>query len=261
MCGSLCEPYWLVTVSGFQGSSCGGFPCISCGFARRVPPIRVRRQGDTLRTRVCRVNRFLGTFFRLSFGRARRCRSGKQKRLPMRLGRRSQAAMPHRGTAAPSLLCDRLPATLSFQHALRSPVSTPAVRRRNVPAAAPRMQGYFARARSRYPRFGTPTTGRAARARALPRRSRTRPTRRRPAARTGAFRPAAHGPQRARARTYIRAASSGSPSSRTPPSSIMRRPSPADATRPSSCSSAGQVDLVVAGRRRPRGRPPAPGAA
>jgi hypothetical protein len=51
--------YWLVTVSGFQGSDCGGFPAYPAVLSAAHQPIRVQRQGDTLRTRVCGVNRFL----------------------------------------------------------------------------------------------------------------------------------------------------------------------------------------------------------
>jgi hypothetical protein len=54
--------YWLVTVSGFQGSSCGGFPAFPAVLPTACQPNRVRRQGDTLRTRTSRVNRFLEVF-------------------------------------------------------------------------------------------------------------------------------------------------------------------------------------------------------
>ena len=56
LCGSLCEPYWLVTVSGFQGSSCSGFPAYPAVLPAACRLSCVRRQGDTIRTRPEAVN-------------------------------------------------------------------------------------------------------------------------------------------------------------------------------------------------------------
>ena len=50
--------YWLVTVSGFQGSSCSGFPAYPAVLSAACRPWCVRRQGDTLRIRRIRVNGF-----------------------------------------------------------------------------------------------------------------------------------------------------------------------------------------------------------
>ena len=51
--------YWLVTVSGFQGSSCSGFPAYPAVLSAACRLCCVRRQGDTLRIRRIRVNGFL----------------------------------------------------------------------------------------------------------------------------------------------------------------------------------------------------------
>jgi len=58
LCSSQCEPNWLVTVSGFQGSSGGGFPAYPAVLPAASRPTCVRRQGDTLRTRLGAVNGF-----------------------------------------------------------------------------------------------------------------------------------------------------------------------------------------------------------
>jgi hypothetical protein len=54
--------YWLVTVSGFQGSSCGGFPAYPAVLPAACHLTCVRRQGDTLRTHHERVNGFSEVF-------------------------------------------------------------------------------------------------------------------------------------------------------------------------------------------------------
>lgn len=58
LCGSQCEPYWLVTVSGSQGSDCGGFHAYPAVLPAADRQTRIRRQGDTLRTHQKRVNGF-----------------------------------------------------------------------------------------------------------------------------------------------------------------------------------------------------------
>ena len=50
--------YWLVTVSGFQGSSCSGFPTYPAVLPAACYLTRVKRQGDTLLIRTTRVNNF-----------------------------------------------------------------------------------------------------------------------------------------------------------------------------------------------------------
>ena len=111
--------YWLVTVSGFQGSSCGGFPAYPAVLPAASRQTCVRRQGDTLRIRLHRVN----SFSKLSFGpcQVRNLASHLEIRNALRVIRKASAAQ-HVGrvAAAFSLLCDRLRTAFCFQHALRS---------------------------------------------------------------------------------------------------------------------------------------------
>ena len=72
LCGSLCEPYWLVTVSGFQGSSCSGFPAYPAVLPAACRLSCVRRQGDTIRTRPEAVNGLSEVFSGTSRGDFRR---------------------------------------------------------------------------------------------------------------------------------------------------------------------------------------------
>ena len=55
--------YWLVTVSGFQGSSCSRFRLLPAVLPAACRLCCVRRQGDTLRIRLDRVNRLSELFF------------------------------------------------------------------------------------------------------------------------------------------------------------------------------------------------------
>ena len=48
--------YWLVTVSGFQGSSCSGFPTYPAVLSAARRQKLFRRRGGTLRIRLDRVN-------------------------------------------------------------------------------------------------------------------------------------------------------------------------------------------------------------
>lgn len=50
--------YWLVTVFGFQGSSCSGFPAYPAVLPAACRLCCVKRQGGTLRIRLDRVNSF-----------------------------------------------------------------------------------------------------------------------------------------------------------------------------------------------------------
>ena len=81
--------YWLVTVSGFQGSDCGGLSTYPAVLSAARRSNRVRRQGDTLRTRCCCVNRFLGSIFELRQSLVLRAVPGEEKRPPDSPGRRS----------------------------------------------------------------------------------------------------------------------------------------------------------------------------
>jgi hypothetical protein len=55
--------YWLVTVSGFQGSSCSRFRQLPAGLSAACRLCCVRRQGDTLLIRTHAVNRLSELFF------------------------------------------------------------------------------------------------------------------------------------------------------------------------------------------------------
>jgi len=96
--------YWLVTVSGFQGSSCSRFPTLPAVFSAACRLCCVRRQGDTLRIRLHRVNSFL----KLSFGpfQVRIPASNPEIRNALRVIRKASAAQClGRVTTAVSLLC------------------------------------------------------------------------------------------------------------------------------------------------------------
>ena len=87
LCGSQCEPNWLVTVSGSQGSSCGGFPAYPAVLPAANRPTCVRRQGDTLRTRLEACQRVSRTF------------SGRIDRMPMTGSGNRNAPRIHREAA------------------------------------------------------------------------------------------------------------------------------------------------------------------
>jgi len=55
---SLSRTYWLVTVSGFQGSSAAEKPISSCGFVRRHCAVRFGRRVNTLLIHSVPVNTF-----------------------------------------------------------------------------------------------------------------------------------------------------------------------------------------------------------
>ena len=94
LCGSLCEPYWLVTVSGFQGSSCSGFPAYPAVLPAACRLSCVRRQGDTIRTRPEAVNGLSEVFSSTSRGDFRR-RIPETKNASGSTGRRQSVAAPH----------------------------------------------------------------------------------------------------------------------------------------------------------------------
>ena len=106
--------YWLVTVSGFQGSSCSGFPAYPAVLSAACRLCCVRRQGDTLRTRRIRVNGFLKLSAADVAGLFEAQDRGKQGRLPNLPGRRDSGAA--RATTGSLWF---LPTHTSFQHALR----------------------------------------------------------------------------------------------------------------------------------------------
>ena len=88
--------YWLVTVSGFQGSSCSGFPAYPAVLSAACRLCCVRRQGDTLRIRRIRVNGFLKLSAADIVGLFEVEYRGKQERLPDLPGRRDSCAAPRK---------------------------------------------------------------------------------------------------------------------------------------------------------------------
>ena len=70
--------YWLVTVSGFQGSSAAGTPLLSCGFTHRQSAVRFGRRVNTLLIALAPVN----SFFRRISGRLSDPAPETEERLP-----------------------------------------------------------------------------------------------------------------------------------------------------------------------------------
>ena len=142
LCGSLCEPYWLVTVSGFQGSSCSGFPAYPAVLPAACRLSCVRRQGDTIRTRPEAVNGLSEVFSSTSRGDFRR-------RIPetKNASRIHRKASERRSTAYLRLLCSlwfRLPIPpTGFQHTLQCLSRLSAARCRTVSATAQRRKGFI----------------------------------------------------------------------------------------------------------------------
>ncbi len=92
--------YWLVTVSGFQGSSCSGFPTYPAVLPAACRLTLFRRRGDTLRIRLDRVNSFSEHFF----DRLRAVFLAPDRRLETpsdSLGRRPQDSMSAASTRLP----------------------------------------------------------------------------------------------------------------------------------------------------------------
>ncbi len=115
--------YWLVTVSGFQGSSCSGFPTYPAVLPAACRLACVKRQGDTLLIRTTRVNNFSEHFLdHILVGVPSQIRESKSASRSSRKASTGQHV--GRVTAAPLLLCDRLRTAFRFQHALRSPVGS-----------------------------------------------------------------------------------------------------------------------------------------
>jgi hypothetical protein len=115
--------YWLVTVSGFQGSSCSGFPTYPAVLPAACCLACVKRQGDTLLIRTTRVNNLSEHFFgQLSADVPSQMRDSKSASRSSRKALAGQHV--NRVTAASRLLCDRLRTAFRFQHALRSPVGS-----------------------------------------------------------------------------------------------------------------------------------------
>jgi hypothetical protein len=117
LCGSLCEPYWLVTVSGFQGSSCSGFPAYPAVLPAACRPTCVRRQGDTIRTRPEAVNGFSEHFSAATpiLGQRANQRNKDASRDPPE----GIEAARCRNCAASVSLWIRLPTSAGFQHTLQ----------------------------------------------------------------------------------------------------------------------------------------------
>jgi hypothetical protein len=145
--------YWLVTVSGFQGSSCSGFPTYPAVLPAACYLTRVKRQGDTLLIRTTRVNNFSEHFFdHLAAGVLTQIRESKTP--PDLLGRRSQDSM---STALPRRFCCYVIVSerLSVFNTRSGLLLAPAVRQRRLPPDRTRRKSISA-ARRRYPRFGAP---------------------------------------------------------------------------------------------------------
>jgi hypothetical protein len=214
LCSSQCEPNWLVTVSGFQGSSCGGFPAYPAVLSAASHQTCVRRQGDTLRTRLGAVNGFSEVFSPQAGRLTSEADLGKHERLPEVAGRRQSGAASH--VAATGWLWFRLPIPLSTH----APVSSSDVRRCGAvlyqrPTGRARWRAPALLVYTRLERSGTAASARAAkqgrRRASLAAQSTAigRAKRRLP---TCTSAPAT----RARAHVYTRA-STASPSSLTPP--------------------------------------------
>jgi len=142
LCGSLCEPYWLVTVSGFQGSSCSGFPAYPAVLPAACRLSCVRRQGDTIRTRPEAVNGLSEVFSSTPRGSFRR-RIQETKNA----SRNHRKASERRSTASLRLLTSlwfRLPIPpTGFQHTLQCLSRLSAARCRTVSATAQRRKGFI----------------------------------------------------------------------------------------------------------------------
>lgn len=193
--------YWLVTVSGFQGSGCSGFPAYPAVLPAACRLSCVRRQGDTLRTRREAVNGFpelsspaLRPVFRAQIqGNTNASRDPPE----------GVRAAWRRITATAISLWFRLPILAGFQHALQCLNDLDAVRCCTVPASAGRCKG-LAPVSSIYPRIlrrprPCPRVARSARAH----RSRATPSCERRDGQIGACRPGGSVPQLSHARSSI----------------------------------------------------------
>ena len=142
LCSSQCEPNWLVTVSGFQGSSCGGFPAYPAVLPAACRLSCVRRQGDTIRTRPEAVNGLSEVFSCAPRGdfRHRILETKNASRI-------HRKASERRSTAYLRLLCSlwfRLPIPpTGFQHTLQCLSRLSAARCRTVSATAQRRKGFI----------------------------------------------------------------------------------------------------------------------
>jgi hypothetical protein len=133
--------YWLVTVSGFQGSSCSGFPAYPAVLPAACRLCCVRRQGGTLRIRLDRVNSFSELFSdQLTAGVPSPDRDTNNASRSFRKAFAAQHV--DRVPAACPLLCDRLRAAFRFQHALRSPSGSGGAATK-ITTRPHRAQGYF----------------------------------------------------------------------------------------------------------------------
>lgn len=121
--GSLCEPLLACHSIRFSRFKLQRIPCISCGFARCVPPSCVRRQGDTLLSLACRVNG-LSELFSSHFQLCSFALSGELKTPPDLSRKAPTHSMSAACTRRPELLCKHLRAAFRFQHTLRSLVAS-----------------------------------------------------------------------------------------------------------------------------------------
>ena len=133
--------YWLVTVSGFQGSSCSGFPTYPAVLPAACCLACVKRQGDTLLIRTTRVNNFSEQFSdHLSVGVPRQIQESKTP--PDLLGRRPQDSML---AALPRLLCSYVIVSerLSVFNTRSGLLLAPAVRQRRLPPTSTARKGFM----------------------------------------------------------------------------------------------------------------------
>ena len=233
----IANPYWLVTVSGFQGSGAAGnsrsFPAV---FPPSTSPILFRRRGRTLRIPLQPVN----SFFRAICARCRRDTARRaqanRKRLPSP-GGVSADGDRHLCRHGHLESIDSWSAVL-FNNAPRirsASKKRPSVDYQHDDQRATHNRADFmhmyipahARDERRLAPLGT-----------------SGPVQRSRAGRTAACPPARRVPRSPRDRRRRSRAHDGSPSILTAPWSIMRRPSPLDGTRPSSLSSAGRWTVV-----------------
>ena len=133
LCWFAMRTYWLVTVSGFQGSSCGGFPAYPAVLPAAHHPLAFG--GKEIHYALTLVlSTGFPEFFRVSAMRPRQVPPRRTK-TPPELDREAskwrRIVLPTSG-----FLWFRLPIRACFQHTLQCLKRRPAVRCCTVPAAA-----------------------------------------------------------------------------------------------------------------------------
>lgn len=234
--GSLCEPLLACHSIRFSRFKLQRIPYITCGFLRCMPPASCSAARRYITHSPSSCQQLFGTFFRAVSDPVPIAHPEMKNAL--RLFRKALAGQ-HVGrvAAALRLLCDRFRTAFCFQHALRSRSRFRRCGDVLYTASPSCARGCLSLIHEAPQRgeTGAPTTDGAGRHRLvlllLQEAETARAKRRLP---TWTTRPST----RTRAYIYSRG-SSCSPSILTPPWSIMRRPSPAEATRPSSWSSPG----------------------